>query len=252
MITATKAWLGQLRTVIKEGQPARDTLEIISSQFEWSLTRPMVTVPGRRANHAFAAAEAAYIITGQNRVSYLQKAMRTFGEYASDDGVWQAGSYGPPFVDQVPYIVDVMRRDQSTRQAVTLIWRPRPYASKDIPCTLTLQYLVRDDVLHCVVNMRSSDVWRGLVYDIFCFSCMASVIAHSCGISQLGRGFVHAGSSHVYNRDREAAINLANSPGEFEFGPRLEPVSVDVLAEILISASESETLSYLCDVFYDE
>jgi len=243
MISASMAWLSQLKHVETYGSPARDTKEIVASQVKWDMNRPLVIVPERKVNYKFACAEAAYIITGQNRIEFIvNNAMKSFAEYGTDDGVWQAGSYGPPFVDQVPYVVDVMRQDLYTRQAVISIWRPRPYKSKDIPCTLTLQFLVRkdletgEDALHTVVNMRSSDVWRGLIYDMFCFSIMSAVVAHYVGVRRLGSGYLHAGSSHLYNRDAAAAVNVVQQAFEYIQGPTIEVMDVGDMFDWLMGA----------------
>jgi thymidylate synthase len=239
MISATDSWLSQVKYVLQHGQSARDTREILASRISWNLNYPLVTVQNRHANYHFAYAEAAYIISGNNRVEFLTNhGMKSFAKYGTDDGVFQPGAYGPPFVDQVPYILDIFKRDPDTRQAVISIWRPRPYASKDIPCTLTLQFIQRNGEMNVIVNMRSSDVWRGLVYDIFCFSCMAAMVSHYCGPYPLGTGYLTAGSSHLYDRDADKAESLVLNPGECTYGPKLEPMGQDQLFDLLMNARE--------------
>jgi hypothetical protein len=86
------------------------------------------------------------------------------------------GAYGPRVVDQLRYVVDCLWKDPMSRQAVMEVWRPNPRESLDIPCTLTLQWLIRDGKLHCIDSMRSSDAWLGWVYDVFSFSMLSSCI----------------------------------------------------------------------------
>lgn len=227
MLHASSSWLSQVTHALSNGAEARDTLELTASQVRWDMNHPLVVIPERKVNYKFACAEAAYIISGQNRIEFLtENAMKGFADY-SDDGVFQNSSYGPPFVDQLPYILDVMKSDISTRQAVISIWRPKPRASKDIACTLTLQFLVRDDQLHTIVNMRSSDIWKGLIYDMFCFSIMSSVVAHYVGIRQLGAGYIHAGSSHLYTRDKDAAISVVRNAEQFVQGPKIGVADIE-------------------------
>jgi len=192
-------------------------------------------VPERKLNYRFMAAEAAWILSGSNRLSSLLpfcKAMATF----SDDGTFMRGAYGPKVMDQLGYVVDCLIHDSHTRQAVLAIWRERPGASKDIPCTLTMQFLLRWNQLyhmpslHTIVNMRSSDVWLGLPYDLFTFSmiAMAVIIELRRRAAMALHGIalesstltIFAGSQHLYATNFIAANEIlrAHVPDEPEIG----------------------------------
>lgn len=85
---------------------------------------------------------------------------------------------------------------------------------------------------------------------------MASVVAAMLGIRHLGRGSVHAGSSHLYLESKAAAIDLVNDPGEYRKGPKLIPIDAPTLFGILDSASDSvhadEALDYVASIFIEE
>jgi thymidylate synthase len=142
---------------------------------------------------------------------------KKLGEY-SDDGHYFAGAYGPPFRDQLPYVLYCLRRDSSTRQAVISIWRPRPYESKDIPCTISLQFLLRDNYLNVVATMRSSDAWLGWPYDVHTFSCIGAYIALHLDC-ELGFLSLTAGSQHLYDTDLDKAKRLLKAA---ETSPHME------------------------------
>ena len=186
-------------------------MELLNSSFHYETAFPVINATNRGINYKFMAAEAAYILQGRNDVEYLGNVLPHFERY-SDDGEYQAGAYGPPFLDQIPYVLDCLGKDETSRQAVISIWRPRPYASRDIPCTLTMQFLIRKERLHTIVNMRSSDAYMGLIYDTFCFAMMSSVIAASME-TNLGETWINAGSSHLYERDWTNAAKLIQDPG---------------------------------------
>ena len=121
-----------------------------------------------------------------------------------------SGAYGPPIIDQLPYIVKSLITDRTTRQAVLTIWRPRPYPSKDIPCTVSMQWLIRDDQLHCITNMRSNDIWLGAPYDIFTFSMVSNyllLLINECTTSKVSLGllYLNAASLHLYIQHWEEA-----------------------------------------------
>ena len=159
---ATDAWMILLRDVYLNGAEARPrgllTKEIVGNTSpRVDMTTPVVTSPVRRLGYRFMAAEAAWILGGKNDVASISPYSRHIASF-SDDGITFAGAYGPKIVEQLDYVAESLLNDIDTRQAVLDIWRPNPKKSKDIPCTLTVQWLVRNRHLHCLDSMRSSDV----------------------------------------------------------------------------------------------
>lgn len=162
----------------------------------------------REVNVNFMFAEAAWIISGSNRLDDITPYLKGYSKF-SDDGVFMRGAYGPKIVDQLGYIVDTIAGDIDTRQALLTIWRERPGPSKDIPCTVAMQFLVRGGELHCNVTMRSQDIVFGFTYDVFTFSMVAravQLLLKARGIDvNLGKLYVTAGSMHLYKRHYEDA-----------------------------------------------
>lgn len=107
-------------------------------------------------------------------------------------------------------VVATLSRDPSSRQAVAHYNLPTHYweGNKDVPCTLSNQFLIRGGALHTVVNMRSQDVWKGTPFDISWFSWLAMHVADKLGV---GYGPVHMniGSMHLYKANEADARKLA-------------------------------------------
>lgn len=158
--------------------------------------RNILVHPVRRLNYRFMVAEWIWYMRGRNDLAALTRFNPNMAKF-SDDGRTLAGAYGPRLESQWPYIYSMLLRDPDTRQAIASIWTPNPEPSLDIPCTLSLQFLRREDKLNLIVTMRSSDIWLGLPYDMFSFSQMQNAIA---GELQLARGWIqfNLGSSHLY------------------------------------------------------
>lgn len=168
-----------------------------------------LNLKARKVNYSFMFAEAAWIISGSNRLSDITPYMKGYRNF-SDDGIFLRGAYGPQVVDQLGYITDTLEDDKFSRQAVLTIWRQRPGKSKDIPCTVAIQALIRDDLLHLVVTMRSNDIVLGFTYDVFTFSMIGKAIQlllRDRGVDvDLGELNVNAGSLHLYEKHYEDAI----------------------------------------------
>lgn len=223
-------WLAKLQEIIDNGDISkpRNLLikEILNSHTEVDMKYPILSVLERKLGYRFMVREAWWIIDGRNDVESIQaysKAIRSF----SDDGFCFKGAYGPRVVDQLHYIVDSLIDDINTRQAVLTIWRPNPRASKDIPCTVSIQWLIRDYTIYCIDTMRSSDIWLGWPYDIFNFTMLTGYIMlllREKGLHdlKLGKICLNASSQHLYENNFESAVDVLNNPKSIsynEFNP---------------------------------
>jgi thymidylate synthase len=153
-------------------------------------------------------AEWLWVALGRNRLADLARYNSKMAAF-SDDGLTLAGAYGPRLRPQLPYLHRALA-DPDSRQAVATIWTPAPPASRDLPCTLALQFLLRRGRLHLIVTMRSSDAWLGIPYDFFTFSMLQSSLAGTLGAE---RGWIqfNLGSSHLYYEDHKRAQELLES-----------------------------------------
>lgn len=125
-------------------------------------------------------------------------------------------AYGPRVTLQLPRVIEKLRDDPWTRQAIVFVGKPEDGATNDQPCTTTLQYLLRDGYLRCSARMRSWDLVKGLPYDLMMFHAVNAVVAHCVG-AQPGPVTVCAASAHVYDRDagreaKEATRRLVLAP----------------------------------------
>lgn len=164
----------------------------------------------RDLNYRFMIAEWMWIAGGLCELGLLLPYNSKYKDY-SDDGVTLAGAYGPRLAPQWRPLIQKLKDDPDTRQAVVSIWTPNPPPSKDIPCTLAAQFLLRDGRLHAIWTMRSSDAWLGLPYDFFTFSQLTNMVAGHLGVDT-GSLTIQIGSSHLYEQDWTPAAHLVGAP----------------------------------------
>lgn len=227
-------WLRVLEEVLQNGNESaprgKPILEILGYQTKILMSSPVMTIAERKLSYKFMCAEAAWILDGDNRVESITGFNKNIAKF-SDDGVYFAGAYGPRIVDQLTYVVDTLVADPDSRQAVIEIWRPNPRSSKDVPCTISVQWFVRNGALHCVDTMRSSDIWLGWPYDVFNFSMLSAYIVllikhrnlgwlpngsdnkkyETLHNLKLGTLILNAGSQHLYEENFDAARLLVSS-----------------------------------------
>ena len=237
------AWHNVLGSIVDQGvvQEVRgkQTKELLNVQLTvLDLTQNILVNYRRQLNYRFMVAECLWIIDGRDDVEYLARFNSKMREF-SDDGKTLAGAYGPRLQPQWSYIFNSILVDKASRQAVASIWTPNPPPSKDIPCTISFQFLIRDDRLNMVVNMRSSDVWLGLPYDFFTFSMCAIRLAEGLGLKP-GALTMNLASSHLY---QDHYVIAEQALFELSMTVRTKPLAnLDVYRNLLETVSTSREM----------
>ena len=205
------------------GKPVR---EILGMTTTFDMAYPLVTRTARKLGYRFAPAEAAWILSGSNDLERIKKYSPFIWEF-SDDGFFYQGAYGPRVIDQLTYVCDVLSDDHDTRQAVIEVWRPNPRPGRDIPCTLSYQFIARQGRLHCIQSMRSSDAWLGYPYDVFNAAMLTGYIilllrdrkAKGRKDLKIGTHTMCVGSQHIYEPQWKQSIDYCTDIGTL-FTPR--------------------------------
>lgn len=202
------------RRVAPRGMPI---LELDHHTVAVDMRYPVLRCADRKLNYRFMAAEALWIISGANDLASLAEHNPNMAKF-SDDGVTLAGAYGPRIMSQIEYAVKKLVDDRDTRQATLTIWQPNPASSKDIPCTVAMDFKIRDEKLNLHVFMRSSDAWLGLPYDVFSFTSVAAKVLSKLNIrtfpayATLGTLYLTAASSHLYEEHWDVPVAQNATP----------------------------------------
>ncbi len=190
-----------------------ETKEIMAVRF--ILTNPRnsrVMIPARKLNPAFAVGEFIWYLLGKNDLKFIKYYNKNMAKF-SDDGKILYGAYGPHIEKQFNYIIETLTNDKFSRQAIMTIWIQNPEKSKDIPCTISFQFMTRYDyfkksyVLDMYVYMRSNDLILGFPYDVSTFTLIQQIIASILDYP-LGYYVHNVGSLHLYKSDFEWAKKI--------------------------------------------
>jgi thymidylate synthase len=232
-------WCELLHKLYREGRrvsPRQQAVqELIGVHFVLQNPRHNVLVhPARNLNHRFMLAEWLWMWFGRDDVATIAQYNKQIAQF-SDNGINFNGAYGVPIKKQWPRLLETLRADPDSRQAVLAIYQPPTTPTKDVPCTIALQFLVRRGRLETVAIMRSSDIWLGLPYDVFNFTMLGQCLAAQLGVRP-GPLTMHLGSSHLYERDFDAAERVLSDPENFESisSPVLETPPPDWLEAVLV------------------
>lgn len=180
--------------------------EITGVLIEISNPRARLSRTETRGKIFSALGELCWYLAGSRRAAFISYYIRDYAKLAESKEIY--GGYGPRFfrwkgTNQVSNVVATLKRRDS-RQAVIQLFDARDISKKhkDVPCTCTLQFLLRRGTLHLVANMRSNDVRRGLPHDVFCFTMLQEIMARRLS-AELGVYKHVVGSLHRYVEDRK-------------------------------------------------
>ncbi|WP_236205826.1 thymidylate synthase [Pseudomonas tohonis] len=160
--------------------------------------------------------ELAWYLSGSKDLKFITHYIPLYKK-SSDDRKTVYGGYGPRLMgagknNQLKTIIKILSEKNTSRQAVVQLFDAKDILKprKDIPCTCTLQFLVRKERLHMFTSMRSNDVYLGLPHDVFAFTMIQEILARSLGC-EIGEYKHYVSSLHLYEKNFEEAKSYINS-----------------------------------------
>lgn len=243
----------------------------------------LLTCNSRATNYGFAVGEFLWYWSGKQDLEtmlYYNKRMKNF----SNDGKTLNSAYGYRLRQKYFFAANTngtgetqwetckktLLDDPDSRRAVMLINLPEDereavvIGSKDVPCTLSLQFFVRENKLDLHVLMRSNDVIWGLTYDLFSFTllqeCMLLELQKYPQFANLRLGsYYHtAGSMHLYETHFKQAEQIVDEYSKMNavdlIGPRcvMEPITSLVGLETICSLEEKLRKKEIDHIDYSE
>lgn len=158
-----------------------------------------------------ALGEFLWYLSKDTRLDFIDYYVPGRFQEESDDQVTVRSGYGERLqawrgLNQLHNVVQLLQKHRTSRRATIQLFDASDITERyaSIPCTCTLQFLVRDGRLHMFVAMRSNDAYLGLPHDIFSFTMLQEMVARAIG-AELGEYKHCAGSLHLYQKHFEAA-----------------------------------------------
>ena len=212
------------------GRAPRRTLEIVGYAAHILDPSGFVLVsPRRRARLSSSVGLWAWTLSGSDQLAPIEYYNHRAKDF-SDDAVRLHGALGPRLggsaATDPPLLrvaIERLRADPASRRAVVPLLLPGDLLveTRDVPCSIAVQFLVRDGRLEALTYMRSQSAALVLVYDIFVFGALQRHVAALLDLP-LGNHHLFAGSYHVYE-DEIGLVNevVAADVSSVEMGPMM-------------------------------
>ena len=172
----------------EEGQPVSPTRaashELIGVSLELTQPRCRLSRTETRRRTRAGIAELAWYLSGTTDPEMIVHWVPRHKQEVEEDGTIR-GAYGPRMFGtgdnaQFSTVLNLLATSSTSRRAVIQLFDASdltgPGRYKDVPCTSTLQFFVRDARLHLMVTMRSNDAFIG-------FGCVNPIWDHDDGLT---------------------------------------------------------------------
>lgn len=159
----------------------------------------------RNANPFFHIMEAFWALAGRQDVGFLCNFNKRMQDY-SDDGINLYGAYGYRWhyafeFNQLEEIVQILRKDPTSRQAVLTMWSPTDlvYETEDKPCNTHIYFRIKDSCLDMTVCCRSNDMlWGAYGTNSVLFSFLHEYVASAISAGRQGWLYQFSNNFHLY------------------------------------------------------
>ena len=181
------------------------TIEIVNANF----IADEPTVFGK-LNHHYIKRELDWYLSESLNVNDIEGEVPQIWQMISDKSGKINSNYGYLTLssenhNQYQNCVMELHKNPDSRRAVMVYTRPTIWneynenGMSDFICTNAVQYMIRDNKLEVVVQMRSNDVVFGYRNDYAWQKYMADMMCHELKV-ELGKIYWNVGSMHVYER----------------------------------------------------
>lgn len=203
--------------IVATGHDVAGTREIRNASFTLLNIEENVASIRTGLSMAYMLGELVWYFTGRKDVAFISK-FSSFWSKLSDDGVNSNSAYGDIVFNrhgynQLEQAIKILTDDNDSRRAIINFNVPNVnrQTTHDDPCTIALEFAIREGKLDCTCVMRSNDIWLGTPYDVVFFTALQKYIADRLGVTY-GIYTHFAISLHVYDRHLEDIKKIWYTP----------------------------------------
>ena len=119
--------------------------------------------------------------------------------------------------DQIKWLISEIKTNPTSRRLIVNAWNVKDVLSGTMalpPCHYSFQFYVTENKLSCMFNMRSTDVFLGLPFNIASYALLTHLIANECGL-EVGELVYSGADTHLYsNHINQCQELLSREPKE--------------------------------------
>lgn len=232
ILTNAKNYRRLLAQCLREGQfvgpRGKMTRELLDAEIHLAPTKTLVR---GKMDRPYAERELVWYLRRDRDPSYVAEIAKLWENCRNPDGMVNSNygrlvgeqhvvDFGQP-ISELEWAVDRLIQDKDTRQAVMVYHKPEHHweGNRDLPCTLTESFMIRNGELITRAHMRSCDLWYGLPFDLIWHQYLHNqVLTTLRGYYPLSDGkiIMRLDSAHLYEKHWGRAEKFLTDPPEPE------------------------------------
>jgi thymidylate synthase len=233
-----KQYLDALKYVLENGEERKDrtgvgTLSVFGHQMRFDLQKGFPLLTTKKVFWKGVVEELLWFLRGETNVKSLQdKSVHIWDAWADKEGnlgpiygkQWRSLTTHPParydIIDQIANVIDQIKKNPASRRHIVSAWNVGELGMMALaPCHYAYQFYIANGKLSCMFQMRSTDVFLGLPFNIASYALLTYMIAQVCNLG-IGNLIYNGGDVHLYsNHIDQAKEQLTREPYEL---PTLE------------------------------
>lgn len=235
-----KQYLDLLNHILDNGIQKSDrtgtgTISTFGYQMRIDLSKGFPLLTTKKLHLKSIIYELLWFLKGYTNIRYLKEnGVSIWDEWADENGEL-GNSYGAQWVfwmdyhkvnhptqdsiftfgtiNQISQVIKQIKENPDSRRHLVSAWNPAdvPY-SKLPPCHYAFQFYVVNNKLSCMFQMRSTDTFLGLPYNLASYALLTMMIAQVCNL-ELGELIYTGGDVHIYmNHIDQVELQLTREP----------------------------------------
>lgn len=236
-------YLNLCKDVLENGIEKTDrtgtgTLSVFGRQLRFDLNEGFPLLTTKRVHFKSVLGELLWFLSGSTNANELRDkyGVTIWDEWKNPESgelgniygyqwrKWQVWRDGGDYVttvryDQIREVIQQIKNNPDSRRHLISAWNVGQLDDMVLPpCHYSFQFYVANNKLSCIFNMRSTDIFLGLPFNIASYATLTMMIAQLCRL-ELGELIYSGGDVHIYkDHIDQVRLQLERKPKEL---PRL-------------------------------
>ena len=235
----------------KDDRTGTGTISIFGYQMRFDLSKGFPLVTTKKLHFKSIAYELLWFLSGDTNIKFLNdNGVKIWDQWADENGDlgpiygkqwtnWESidfdtytsgGDLRQTFefnsYDQISNVINQIKVNPNSRRLIVSTWNVADLPDESFspkfnvkhgkmalaPCHYAFQFYVSDGKLSCMFQMRSTDSFLGLPYNIASYALLTHMIAQQCNL-EVGDLIWTGGDCHIYlNHLEQVNIQLSREP----------------------------------------
>ena len=231
MSTIDKEYIDLCRDILANGSEKGDrtgtgTISVFGRTLRHDLSESFPILTTKSVHFKSVVGEILWFLRGDTNIEFLQDhKIKIWDAWATEDGgvgdmygaqwrSWDSAKYG--FIDQIDNLVFGLINNPNSRRHLVSAWdvgalpeeNHSPYTNVCrgqmalAPCHYSFQCYVDNGKLSLIFNMRSSDVFLGLPFNLASYALLCHMLAQVCSL-EVGELIWSGADVHIYKNHIE-------------------------------------------------